>query len=174
MDKSLTDTEMRELTDNEIPIMTYSELVDNGVLNVLLSTPSMACIFLIRQSINYGHWVLIWLKTEGKEKGLYFYDSYGNEVDSHEYKKYVSTDVLKAVEQDEPYLLKELYDSGFRIYFNEYPHQSSSDKISTCGKHCCIRSCFLEMDTDEYNDMITKGDLTPDEKVHLLTTQNIF
>lgn len=171
LDKSLTDTEMRELTGNEIPIMTYSELVDKGVLNVLLSTPSMACIFLIRQSMTYGHWVLIWLKTKGKEKGLYFYDSYGNEVDSHEYKKNVSTNVLKAVEQDEPYLLKELYDSGFRIYFNEYPHQEKNDKIATCGKHCIVRAEFLDMDTDDYNDMITKGDLTPDEKVHILTTK---
>jgi hypothetical protein len=169
MNKSLTDTEMRQLTDNEIPVMTYSDLVDRGPLNVLLSTPSRACIFLIRQAIDYGHWVLIWLKSEGKEKGLYFYDSYGNEVDSHEYKKYVSTDILKAVEQDEPYLLKELYDSGFRIYYNEYPHQVSKNGISTCGRHCIVRSSFLEMDTDDYNDMITAGDLTPDEKVLILT-----
>jgi hypothetical protein len=172
MDKSLTDTEMRELTDNKIPVMLYSELIDNGVLNVLLSTPSMACIFLIRQAMDYGHWVLIWLKVDGKEKGLYFYDSYGNEVDSKEYQKNVSSDVLKAVEQDEPYLLKELYDSGFRIYYNEYPHQKSKTNIATCGRHCIVRSAFLEMDTDDYNDMITDGDLTPDEKV-LIITENL-
>jgi hypothetical protein len=170
MDKSLTDTEMRELTDNEIPIMTYSELVDNGVLNVLLSTPSKACIFLIRQSLDYGHWVLIWLKNEGRERGLYFYDSYGNTPDSEEYKKYVSTNVLKAVEQDEPYLLKELYDSGFRIYFNEFPHQIDKKDISSCGRHCIVRSSFLDMDTNDYDKIITAGSLTPDEKVLILTS----
>ena len=69
-----------------------------------------------------------------------------------QYKKYVSTDILKAVEQDGPYLLKELYDSGFRIYYNEYPHQASKNGISTCGRHCIVRSCFLDMDTDDYND----------------------
>lgn len=170
MNKSLTDKEIRELTDNEIPVMTYSDLIENGVLNVLLSTPSMACIFLIRQKIDYGHWVLIWLKTQGKEKGFYFYDSYGNEVDSKEFKKFVSESVLKEVHQDEPYLLKELYDSGFRIYFNEYPHQESKKNISSCGRHVCVRSSFLDMDTDEYDKMITAGDLTPDEKVLILTT----
>jgi len=169
MDKSLTDKEVRELTDNDIPVMTYSDLVEKGVLNVLLSTPSMACIFLIRQKMDYGHWVLIWLKTLGKEKGFYFYDSYGNEVDSKEFKKYVSESVLEAVHQDEPYLLKELYDSGFRIYFNEHKHQQSKEGIATCARHCIVRSSFLDMDTEDYHKMITAGDLTPDEKVLLLT-----
>jgi len=169
MDKSLTDGDVRRLTDNEIPVMTYSELIDNGVLDVLLSTPSMACICLIRTALDYGHWVLIWLKTKGKEKGFYFYDSYGNEVDSNVYKKFVSTELLKQIHQDEPYLLKELYDSGFKIYFNEYPHQSSNKNVSTCGRHSVVRSSFLDMDTDEYDKMITAGSLTPDEKVLLLT-----
>ncbi len=170
MNKSLSDGDVRELTDNEIPVMTYSDLIEKGVLNVLLSNPNMACIFLIRQKIDYGHWVLIWLKTKGKEKGFYFYDSYGNEVDSKEFKKFVSESVLKAVHQDEPYLLKELYDSGFRIYFNEYPHQESKEGIATCARHCIVRSSFLDMDTEDYNKMITEGDLTPDEKVLILTS----
>ena len=170
MDKSLTDDDIRRLTDNEIAVMTYSDLIEKGVLNVLLSTPNMACIFLIRQSMDYGHWVLIWLKTKGKEKGFYFYDSYGNEVDSKEYKKYVSESVLMAVHQDEPYLLKELYDSGFRIYFNEFPHQIDKKNVASCGRHCIVRSSFLDLDTNEYDKMITAGSLTPDEKVLILTS----
>jgi hypothetical protein len=110
------------------------------------------------------------LKTQGKEKGFYFYDSYGNEVDSKVYKKYVSTELLKQIHQDEPYLLKELYDSGFRIYFNEHAHQSSNKNTSTCGRHACVRSSFLDMDTEDYHKMITAGSLTPDEKVVILTS----
>jgi len=169
MNYSLTDDDLRELTDNEIPVMIYSDLVKNGVLNVLLSNPSKACIFLVRQTKSYGHWVLIWLKTQGTEKGLYIYDSYGNTPDSNEWKKYVSEDVLKSVHQEEPYLLKELYDSGFNIYYNEYKHQSNNKENASCGRHCYIRSCFLDMDTDDYNSMITAGDLSPDEKVLELT-----
>lgn len=166
---SLTDSDIRNLTDNQVYVCTYSELIDLGILDVLLSTPSHACIFLVRQSKSYGHWVLIWLKTQGKEKGLYIYDSYGNTPDSKEWKKYVSQDVLKSVHQEEPYLLKELYDSGFNIYYNEHPHQASDPKIATCGRHCVVRSEFLEMDTNAYDKLITQGDLTPDEKVHILT-----
>ena len=169
MDYSLTDTDIKILVDNEIPVMTYSELVENGVLNVLLSNPYHACIFLVRQSENYGHWCLIWLKKEGNEKGLYIYDSYGNTPDSNEWKKYVSEDVLKSVHQEEPYLLKELYDSGFNIYYNEYQHQSKNKNSAVCGRHCIVRSCFLDMDTDEYNDMITAGNISPDKKVLELT-----
>ena len=170
MDVSLTDDDVRRLTDNEIPVMVYSDLIEKGVLNVLLSTPSMACIFLYRTSENYGHWLLIWLKTQGKEKGIYVFDSYGNTPDSEEYKKYVSESVLMSVHQDEPYLLKELYDSGFRIYFNEFPHQIDKKNVATCGRHCVVRSSFLDMDTDEYDKMITAGSLTPDEKVLILTS----
>jgi|LauGreSuBDMM15SN_2_FD.fasta_scaffold27432_2 hypothetical protein len=165
MNYSLTDSDIREFVENDIPVMTYSELVDDGVLNVLLSSPSNACIFLVRQSETYGHWVLIWLKKEGNEKGLYIYDSYGNTPDSKEWKKYVSEDVLKSVHQEEPFLLKELYDSGFNIYYNEYKHQSNDKNVASCGRHCCVRSCFLDMDTDEYNNMITEGNLSPDKKV---------
>jgi len=170
MNYSLTDSDIRNLTDNEVEVCTYSELLDRGVLNVLLSKPSHACIFLVRQSKSYGHWVLIWLKTQGRERGLYIYDSYGNTPDSKEWKKYVSKDILKAVHQEEPYLLKELYDSGFNIYYNEYPHQSLSEKIATCGRHCVVRSEFLEMDTNDYDKLINQGNLSPDEKVLELTT----
>jgi len=171
LSESLTDSDIRELTDNAITVCTYSELIDNGVLNTLLNSPSNACIFLLRASENYGHWLLIWLKTEGKEKGIYVYDPYGYDVENDIYKKNVSEELLLDLHQDKPYLLKELYDSGFRIYFNEYKHQKDNKDIATCGKHCVIRSHFLEMDTDDYDKMITKGKLTPDEKVVLLTME---
>jgi hypothetical protein len=173
MNISLTDEQISNLLDHEVPIMSYSELIDRGVLNVLSNIPSNAVVFLVRQKLNYGHWCLCWIKTEGSEKGIHCYDSYGNIPDSKEWKKKLTSKTLKQLHQDNPYLLNQLYNSGIPIYFNEYPHQIINKNISTCGRHVVCRASFLDLDTNEYNKLITSKGVSPDELVVKLTTNYI-
>jgi hypothetical protein len=169
MDKSLTDEEIMNLTDNEIPVMSYSDLVKYGVMNVIRESPSHAVIFLVRQNEKYGHWCLLFLKDSGSEQGLHCYDSYGNVPDSKNWKRGLTKKTLTQLHQENPYLLSELYNSGKAIYFNEFHHQANNPSIATCGRHCCVRACFMDLDTDEYNHMITSKSLTPDELVVKMT-----
>jgi hypothetical protein len=173
MNYSLTDEDIRDLTDYEVPVLTYSELIDRGVLDSLLESPSHCIIFLVRQNQTYGHWVCLFLKLKGSEKGIHLYDSYGNVPDSKEWKKNVSDQLLVDLHQDEPYLLKELYDTGYNIFYNEYQHQDRKNNIATCGRHAVCRSCFTDLDTDQYNNMITSKGISPDELVLELTQQFI-
>jgi hypothetical protein len=171
MDKSLTDEDIIKMTNNEIPVMSYSDLINTGLMNVLRESPSKAVIFLVRQREDYGHWCLCFLKTSGNEQGLHCYDSYGNVPDSKNWKRGLTKKTLTQLHQENPYLLRELYNSGKAIYFNEFHHQSEDPSISTCGRHVVCRSCFMDLDTDEYNDMITSQGISPDELVVKLTDE---
>lgn len=162
MNIALTDEQISSLLDHQIPIMSYSDLIERGVMNVLRETPSNAVVFLVRQKPDYGHWCLCWLKTKGSEQGLHCYDSYGNEPDGKEWKQNLTEKTLKQLNQENPYLLSQLYESGKSIYFNEYQHQNINKNISTCGRHVACRASFLDLDTDEYNDMITSKGMPPD------------
>jgi len=169
MERSLTDTEMRQMLGSEIPVMIYSDLINNGVLNTLLDSPEHCVVFLVRQAETSGHWCVCFLKTKGKEIGIHIYDSYGNPPDGEEWKKHVSLEILKQVQQEEPYLLTDLYNSGYKIYFNQYRHQSKDPRNQSCGRHCITRCSFLDLDTDEYNKMITSKGVSPDNVVFAMT-----
>ena len=175
MDYSLTDTDITKLTDGDVPVMTYSDVIDNGLVKTLFESPSKCIIMLVRQNPNYGHWVCIFLKAHGSEAGIHVYDSYGNVPDSKKWKQNISESLLKELHQDEPYLLQELYDSGFNIFYNEYPHQDTDRHIATCGRHSVCRSCFTDLDTDEYNDLINgRTPMTPPELQGMTPDEIVF
>jgi hypothetical protein len=173
MQTPLTDEQLAKMTDYQIPIMLYSDLIENGVINSLMQSPCKCVIFLVRQEETSGHWCLCFMKEKGSEIGVHVYDPYGNPPDSKNWKKYVKNDILESLHQEQPYLLKELYNSGYNIYFNEFKHQKKGDNIQTCGKHCILRSCFLDLDTDEYNELLKRKcesmGVTPDELVCIMT-----
>jgi hypothetical protein len=173
MNISLTDTQISDLLNGEVPVMPYSELIKKGVMNVLRKSPSNAVVFLVRHRETYGHWCLCFLKTNGTEQGIHCYDSYGNKPDSKAWKKNLSRKTLKQLHQENPYLLSQLYDTGKPIYFNEYQHQTYNPNVATCGRHVVCRSSFLDLDTDEYNDLITSKGITPDQVVVKATEQYI-
>ena len=173
MERSLTDEELKKLSEYTIPIMIYSDFIDNGVINSLMRSPDKCVIFLVRQEETSGHWCLCFLKEKGSEIGVHVYDPYGNPPDSKEWKQYVKEDILSTLHQEKPYLLNQLYNSGYNIYFNEFKHQKKDNKTSTCGRHCILRSCFLDLDTDQYNDLIKSKcaslGVSPDELVCIIT-----
>jgi len=174
MNYSLTDTDLKRIVGDNIPIMPYSSLIDSGVLNVLMSSPEHCCIFLVRQSENVGHWCLCFLKTKGSETGIHIYDPYGNPPDGEDWSKRVAYNVLEQLHQEKPYLLKDLYNSGYKVYFNEFQHQSRDPSIFTCGRHCCTRASFLDLDTKQYNKMITGHGISPDELVCEMTNNYLI
>jgi len=166
MNVSLTDTQISDLLNNEVPVMPYSELIKKGVMNVLRESPSNAVVFLVRSASKYGHWCLCFLKNKGQtEQGIHVYDSYGNKPDSKAWKQALSKKTLKQLHQENPYLLSQLYDTGKPIYFNEYQHQAYNPNVSTCGRHVVCRASFLDLDTDDYNSLITSRGITPDQVV---------
>jgi hypothetical protein len=173
MNVSLTDTQIKNLLDNEVPVMPYSELIKKGLMNVLRNSPSKAVVFLVRSSQKYGHWCLCFLKTSGSEQGIHCYDSYGNKPDSNAWKNSLSKKTLKQLHQENPYLLSQLYETGKPIYFNEYQHQNYNPNVTTCGRHVVCRASFTDLDTDEYNNLITSKGITPDELVVKMTDEYI-
>ena len=59
-------------------------------------------------------------RDKGKEKGIHIFDSYGNTPDCKEWKQGINAKLLEELGQEKPYLLEQLYDSGFDMYYNEY------------------------------------------------------
>jgi hypothetical protein len=171
LNHSLSDTEIRKLTDNSTVVL-YNGI--GNILETLHNSPNNTLICLVRQTQTYGHWICIFLKTEGSEQGIHVYDSYGNEPDSKKWFKNINAQTLQELGEDKHQLLQLLYETTLPIYFNEYKHQSScktsnGEPIQTCGFHCVMRATFNDLDTNEYNQLIKKKcaelHLTPDELV---------
>jgi hypothetical protein len=177
MEYSLSDSDIRNLTDNNVSVLTYSEVIENGLIKSLLESPSKCIIMLVRQQPTYGHWICIFIKENGKEKGIHIVDSYGNTPDSKQWKKGINDTVLEELGQEKPYLLEQLYNSGFDMYYNEYALQDLDKNVNSCGRHAVCRSYFTDLDTDEYYNMINRiiDDIpfinTPDEVVLTLTSE---
>ena len=68
----------------------------------------------------------------------------------------------KMTGQDQKYLLKLYAESNKPISYNQYHLQSLSDNISTCGRHCIIRSLYRHMPLDDYVKLFLNKTDSPD------------
>ena len=171
INKSLTDGEIRYLTDNNSYVGIYSDFIKkvkkNGIVNFLKQYES--AIVLVRQKKTYGHWICIFLKNEEPEQGIHVYDSYGNLPDASDWYNNISRSMLKTLGEDKANLSLMLLKANVPIFYNEYQHQKDRDidgsVITTCGFHTVIRTTFNDLDTNQYNKFITSHLQDPDHFV---------
>jgi len=174
INKSLTDGEIRYLTDNEVYVGVYSDFIKKakkkrGIIEFLMDYPQKTAIVLVRQKKTYGHWISIFLKVEEPEQGIHVYDSYGNLPDASDWYNNINRSMLKTLGEDQANLSLMLLKANCPIYFNEYQHQKDIDidgsTITTCGFHAVIRAIFNDLDTNQYNKFITSHGEDPDHFV---------
>lgn len=170
---SLTDSDIKNSfeDDSDVGVFTYDELIKKikklGFVKLLNSFREKAIIFLIRQTPKYGHWVAVFLKNSGSEKGIHIFDSYGNKPDAEAWYNGISKSMRERMGEDAPYLLKELLKTDEALYFNDVKYQGNSDKITTCGKWAVVRVMCSYMTCSQFEKFINKNTIhqTPDEFV---------
>jgi hypothetical protein len=132
-------------------IMTINEISKYKTIDDLLPNNIDYIFILWERSKNNGHWCLI--IKDRKNNLLEYFDPYGYYYTAPIY--WVGTGAREALNL-KPYVKDLLENSNYKVEYNGFDFQSKKDnKMSTCGRHCCLRlKTFLEHNLTLY-DYIT-------------------
>ena len=147
----LSDLEIKHFFNGDVNIIKYRDLKDEF--------PERPCIILF-ESRPTNHWVLVMDLDDGS---LLYHDSYGC-YPSDEF-NWIPKSIQKLTKQNQ----KKMYEILLKypkVRYNQYCIQDKG--TSTCGKHCCIRALFPSIDENDYFDLISGYDVSPDEIVNLI------
>lgn len=164
---SLSNFDIFNLLDRRCNVMTYEELTKYKTIDQALGVYS-ALVLLYETHDHYGHWTLVFKYDNGHI--IEVFDSYGIFPDDE--LKFVPTYFKKKKNEDYPYLIKLLYESGYKIVYNDDKLQEEKKGVNTCGRHVIARLMYRDIDIDDYVRMIKNSGMKPDDFV-LNITNNI-
>lgn len=145
--RSLSDTDIKKFLNNQTKIIQYKDLSKYNNIDDLLK-PFGHVIILYMTAPNYGHWTLLMRRAPDE---IHFFDSYGYKPD--EEFKFIDDDFRAVSNQIYKKVVNMLYDSPYKITYNEYKLQSKSTKkqqISTCGRWCLARLLNGHLDEHQF------------------------
>ena len=165
---SLSGTDMLKYGPKGSKLLTYKELTECKNIDSALGDTGILILLYLTTGDNYGHWCCVFKRNNDT---IEFFDSYGKIID--EPLHYADYDVRKRNNEVLPYLSKLLYDSYYKIEYNDHRLQSSSNNrvIATCGRHVLCRLAARELDIDTYvKKMFYNKKYDPDFIVTYLTS----
>ncbi len=172
MDRSLTPSEILQLSGESFYLFSNARTAVKGLYQSLLTSSKVPTRYLIHYQTKHdgktygGHWcamvVLGDKYTNGRQ--IWYYDSYG-EFPGHQV-SHIPVSYRKSTRQDQNKIgkfLKKAYDLGYKIIWNNHRHQKYGRDINTCGRWCAL---FLasRVDPDKFDKLVKKYKLT-DEKI---------
>lgn len=147
-------------------IISYSDLENYDNIDDIFING--CCFILVETKQNTGHWIVVF-KLDNKN--IEVFTSYGGFPDMELY--YVPKNLRKTLGEDYPHLTALLLNSKYYIHYNDYPLQSKSQNIATCGRHCIIRVKNKKYDIDTYAKILMGSGQNPDKIVTELTLRMI-
>lgn len=160
---SLSDEDIKRLLNNNINIITYTDLVNTCNIDDILD-PFGACIILYLTQENYGHWTCL---HKINNDLLEFFDSYGTIIDDE--LKSIERNFRKKSKQNYPHLTSLLYECPYDISYNHYPFQKKNNNIKTCGRHVVTRLLLKDLSLDDYIDFMKSFNYDADYVVTYIT-----
>lgn len=176
MNISLSDTEVMNLINNEGKLVLYPDMIKYKNINELLG-PHGACVLLYESRPSYGHWCAVFKTNNPNE--IEFFNSYGDSSKHEGFPdgtmKFIPEDFAKISNQNHTYLADLMYNSSYKLSYNQYIFQGEGKGIKTCGRHVACRLRMRNLSLDEYHKKIMSWckelNITPDEVVTLWTTK---
>lgn len=147
---ALSGNDIYNACEKNIKILKYGQLKNFKNIDDAFN-PYDAIALLYESKPNYGHWVL--LLRHPKKKTIEFFDSYGIFPDDQ--LKKIPNEINKMVGQGFIYLTKLLVDSPYKIIYNRVPVQEMGRKISSCGRHLCLRYLLKHVPLKKYIKILT-------------------
>lgn len=138
----MSNEEILQFFDGRCEIVKYCDLTDRFPLDKY-----GRCVILI-QSRPTNHWVLVMQLDDGS---TLFQDSYGM-FPSDQF-NWIPKSIQKMTNQNKKKILH-IMETTPNMRYNQYKLQKSKTSISTCGKHCCVRALFPDLDENQYWDLI--------------------
>lgn len=154
----MTDGQIHTVLGAGTKVIPYRETAKFRTIDDLLG-PDGQVILLYELKDKRGHWVAVF--KHGRRVSVF--DPLGIAIEKE--KKFINPIYLAKSGQDEHYLGKLLLACPYTIEWNDFALRRNAPGVNTCGRHCCVRLCYKEMDADTYAAMMTSGELTPDEVV---------
>jgi hypothetical protein len=140
----ITDVDIKEYFDDDVKVVTYSDLQKYDTIDQLLTKDKSCVILLIEWDQNIGHFVLLLKYIYNGQQVIEYFNSYGEPV-SFEIK---NMDKQKRIELDQTNLyLNKLFDkalSTHNIIYNKVQFQSYRSGVATCGRHAMFRCLMLQ------------------------------
>lgn len=165
-DIALSDDQLLNLIDGKAHLVLYPDLVNYSNIDEVLGE-NEACVLLFEAKPNYGHWTCL----HKRDGDIEFFNPYGGYPDDS--LEYIPMHFREVSNQLEPYLSMLMYDSPYKLSFNEHKFQHKGSDIKTCGRHCAMRLIYRNLDLAEYTqlmkDLTRNSGLTTDEVVSYVT-----
>jgi hypothetical protein len=147
-DIALSDKEVLKLVDGAANIIMYPDLIKYSNIDEILD-PYGACFLLFEAKPKYGHWCCL-LKRQNNI--IEFFNPYGGYPDDG--LKYIPMHFRKISNQYYPILSLLMYESPYKLEYNEHKFQKLKSDVKTCGRHCAVRLFFKNLSLEEYTSMI--------------------
>lgn len=173
MDKSLSGLELLKGLDNKAEIIIYPDLLKYKTIDEVFKNKDVVfLLYTYKKDPNfYGHWTVLIKYPDNKT--IEFYDPYNYKMDDE--LKFVPNAFKKKYNMLFPYLTKLLYNSKYKIEYNNYKFQAKAKDINTCGRHVLIRAVLRDINIDEYYKLMKylkkETGLNYDELVTYLTRE---
>ena len=150
-------------------VYTYNQL--NKFHDIDKALGKDKCFVLLYMSRpNYGHYITVFKRDKDN---IEVYDSYKDMKPDYEF-KYIPSEYRQQLGETYPHLTQLLYDSGYKVHYNNHKMQQLSNNISTCGRHVIVRLIKRRMNIDEYYRWVKKickeYRITPDMLVTIMTS----
>lgn len=164
---SLSGDEMRKYGPKGAKLLTYKQLAQCKTLDEALGRSGVLILLYLTQADNYGHWCCVFKRNNNI---VNFFDSYGKVID--EPLDYCQTDVRIRNNEILPHLSTLIYNSGYKIEYNDHILQTHNPNImvATCGRHVLCRLTLRYLNDDDYfKYMFSNSKFNPDYIVTELT-----
>lgn len=146
-DIALSGQDILDLLNGQTKIVLYRNLDKFENIDELLAPHDNAMI-LFESKPSYGHWCLLFRRPD---QVIEFFNPYGGYP--FETLDHVPDDFRKKSNQHYPWLDRLLYDSPYKLEYNEFPFQKLGPNIRTCGRWCVARLLFGFMTLEEFADL---------------------
>lgn len=149
---ALSNFDIMKLLENKINLVLYPDISKYDTIDDLLGKYG-ACVILYMSAKNFGHWCCIFKLCPHK---LEFFDPYGTFVDD----ELVNIPKKFRIEsgQEYPYLSHLMYESPYKLTYNQYKFQKTGKGINTCGRWCVLRLKLRNMCLEEFQEYFDNDD----------------
>lgn len=154
-DIALSNKEIMELVDHKAQVILYPDLYKYSTIDEILG-PYEACFILFESKPNYGHWCLLFKLNHNT---LEFFNPYNGYPDDS--LEYIDPHFRLQSNQELPYLSILLYNSPYKLTYNEYHFQKRNKNIKTCGRWCAVRLICRNLSLKKFANIFNNkyGDL---------------
>ena len=169
--KALSDLDIKNIMDNKINVVMYSDLHKYNNIKQLLGKYNRCIILYIFEELegggNSGHWVAV---TKTPKNTISFFDSYGTIPDKTIMK--LPPNIKSKFKEDYNYLSKLIYDSKLPIEYNNKTLQQHHSVV--CGYYCILFCCCMDLNMEQFQKIFSNNKKKNDELVYNIVSPYLY